>query len=72
MMSPARDSIRDRVRNVYGDVAQAPDAGHPFKVGRELAVLAGYPPARPEPEKLQSVRRSRAGPGAALPRLRGL
>ena len=44
-MSSARDSIRDRVRDVYSDVARAPGAGHPFKVGRELAELAGYRPS---------------------------
>lgn len=40
------DSIRIRVRDVYGAVARDPKARYPFRVGRKLAERAGYPPER--------------------------
>ena len=35
--------LRDQVRAVYSRVAVDPAADHPFRVGRQLAVRAGYP-----------------------------
>jgi len=42
-MKADRDDVRDRVRRVYGTVADSPDDKHPFRVGRRLAERAGYP-----------------------------
>lgn len=37
-----RRDLRDRVRRSYSAVAENPAADHPFRVGRELALGAGY------------------------------
>jgi arsenite methyltransferase len=42
-MALDRRGLRDRVRRSYGAVADDPEASHPFRVGRELALEAGYP-----------------------------
>lgn len=35
--------LRDKVRLAYSKVAEQPFAEHPFRVGHEVAVCAGYP-----------------------------
>ncbi len=42
-MALDRRDLRDRVRRSYSAVAEDPTASHPFRVGRELALEAGYP-----------------------------
>lgn len=42
-MALDRRDLRDRVRRSYSAVAEDPSAGHPFRVGRRLALEAGYP-----------------------------
>jgi arsenite methyltransferase len=42
-MSSDPKVIREQVRKVYSEVATTPGAEHPFRVGRRLAELAGYP-----------------------------
>lgn len=39
----AAKELREQVQRVYGRVAEAPADEHPFRVGRELALRAGYP-----------------------------
>lgn len=36
--------LREQVHRIYGQVAAAPEAEHPFRIGREVALRAGYPP----------------------------
>ena len=38
-----RKDLRNRVRRSYSAVAEDPAASHPFRVGRPLALEAGYP-----------------------------
>lgn len=42
-MSSDAEVTREQVRKVYSEVAAAPRATHPFRVGHRLAELAGYP-----------------------------
>ncbi len=37
------EKLEREVKNVYRDVAETPDAGHHFEMGRELAERLGYP-----------------------------
>jgi arsenite methyltransferase len=41
-MWPEPGELREQVRRVYSQLAAAPDAHHPFRVGRQLAERAGY------------------------------
>jgi SAM-dependent methyltransferase len=41
-MTSAPADLRERVRQVYSEIAKAPDAEHPVRVGRKVAVRAGY------------------------------
>ena len=36
--------LREKVKRTYSRVADDPQAGHPFRVGRGVAEQAGYPP----------------------------
>lgn len=42
-MKADRGDLIDRVRRVYGRVADSPDGKHPFRVGRRFAERVGYP-----------------------------
>lgn len=42
-MQPDSVELREQVRQVYSRVAVDPGADHPFRVGRRLAIRAGYP-----------------------------
>ena len=37
-------NLREKVERTYTKVADDPHADHPFRVGRGVAELAGYPP----------------------------
>lgn len=42
-MTSHQRELREKVRLAYSHVAEQPLADHPFRVGREVAVKAGYP-----------------------------
>lgn len=42
-VDPKPGELREQVRSVYSEVAAAPSARHPFRVGRGLAERAGFP-----------------------------
>ena len=41
-MTSGPADLREKVRQVYSEIAKAPDAEHPVRVGRKVAVRAGY------------------------------
>jgi hypothetical protein len=45
-MTSGPADLRGQVRRVYSEIAQAPGAEHPVRVGREVAVRAGYDEVR--------------------------